>query len=107
MIRAASACSYVCQKEAQASSYAYRASYRQSRLRFGVSSLSNLLTSTLQIGVIVVTGFVSFSRGMAMGTVLAFVQLANNLYSPLLSFASAFSSTRIIGFYLLCNPRGT
>ncbi len=93
-IRAASACSYVCQKEAQVSSYAYRASFRQSRLRFGVSSLSNLFTSALQIGVILVTGFVSFSRGLAMGTVLAFVQLANNLYSPLSSFASAFSSIR-------------
>lgn len=93
-IRAASACSYVCQKEASASSCAYRASFHQGRLRFGVSSLSNLLTSTLQIGVIVVAGFVSFSRGMAMGTVLAFVQLANNLYSPLSSFASAFSSIR-------------
>lgn len=93
-IRAASACSYVCQKEAATSSHAYRASYRQSRLRFGVLSLSNLFTSALQIGVILVTGFVSFSRGLAMGTVLAFVQLANNLYSPLSSFASAFSSIR-------------
>ena len=63
-------------------------------IAYGVSSLSNFMTTSLQIAVIVGSGLLAASGALAIGAVMAFVQLANNLYSPLTLFVSSISSIR-------------
>lgn len=94
VIRSASAYEYAYKKEGDASLSAYVSSFRKTRLAYGVSSLSNFMTTSLQITVIVGSGLLAASGGLAIGAVLAFVQLANNLYSPLTLFVSSISSIR-------------
>ncbi|MCI1244365.1 MAG: ABC transporter ATP-binding protein/permease [Bacilli bacterium] len=94
VVRSLSAYDYVFEKESRSSMKAYRAAFRQSRLSLGVSSLSSLLTTVLQISVIVGSGIIASQGGLAFGAVLAFIQLANNLYNPLSSFATSVSSIK-------------
>jgi ABC-type multidrug transport system fused ATPase/permease subunit len=94
VIRSAFALDYAMKKETDAELKATKSVWRQNRLSTGVSSLGNLLTTVMQLCVIVITGILTYNGKLGIGSVLAFIQLASNLYNPLGSFVNSLSSIK-------------
>jgi ATP-binding cassette, subfamily B, bacterial len=66
--------------------------FKGNMLNYSSMSLSGFVITALQLGVIVLTGVLAYQGLLGLGAVLAFIQLASNLYNPLSSFVSSFTA---------------
>jgi ATP-binding cassette, subfamily B, bacterial len=81
--------------------------FKSNCLNYSSMSLSGFVITALQLGVIVLTGVLAYQGLLGLGSVLAFIQLASNLYNPLSSFVSSFTAisgmraiNKMLGGYL-------